>query len=121
VAWCWGYANVLSNSLRHQGFDADILTMYAAGHERGRGSEGRETHEVVTVRSDGKDLVLDPTTNRLFEASIADLVADPVRADGAIPMDARWRERRYELYATSYWYSRIYRWDRRGVRHQVRH
>src|SRR5207248_172661 len=109
-AWCAGYVNVLHELLRHQGYSARWITMVAEDHPRGRGELGEDTHEVLEVElPDGSRRVADPMAGVWFEASLADLLADPSLADVERERDERYSERGYDLYATSFWYSRVRR------------
>ena len=107
-AWCSGAAIVLGTALRREGFEVRWVTMLAEDHPRGRGPQHVDSHEVVQVRlPDGSTCVVDPSSAIRFDAAVEDLLADPRRADTPRREDTRYRERRYDLYATSFWYSRV--------------
>lgn len=106
-AWCAGYAAVLAEALSREGIAARRATLVAHGHPSGRGPLQRETHEVVEAWDGERLSVLDPTTGVVFGHALAELLADPELAVPNRAPDARWRERHYELYATSFLYSRV--------------
>jgi SAM-dependent methyltransferase len=107
-AWCWGYARVLVEAVQREGLSARFITMVAQDHPKGRGAKRRDSHAVVEVElPDGRRVVCDPMAGRMFDASLDELLADPGRADDGSRDDERWRERRYDLYATSEWYRRV--------------
>lgn len=107
-AWCWGYVLVLGEALQREGYDVRWVTMVAEGHPRGRGRSRTDTHEVIEVAFvDGSLRVLDPMTGVVFDASAEDLIRHPERANTDRPRDPRYRERDYDLYATSRWYELV--------------
>ncbi len=107
-AWCWGYVLVLGEALRREGYRVRWVTMVAAGHQRGRGRSMTETHEVIEVESgEASRQVLDPMAGVVFEASAEELVARPELADTERDRDERYRQRGYDLYATSEWYAKV--------------
>jgi SAM-dependent methyltransferase/O-antigen/teichoic acid export membrane protein len=109
-AWCAGYTLVLDALLREEGYRTRWVTMVAENHPRGRGERGEDTHEVLEVTlPEGAICVADPMAGVCFDASIAELAADPARADTAREHDERYRSRGYDLYATAFWYSRLRR------------
>lgn len=109
-AWCSGSAIVLGSALRREGWDVRWITMVAENHPRGRGSQQTESHEVLGVRlADGTCCVVDPSSAIRFDTSIENLLAEPHLADTPREEDARYRERRYDLYSTSFWYRRVIR------------
>lgn len=104
-AWCWGYVLVLGEALRREGFEVRWGTMLSDRHPRAIECGCTESHEVLEVVVDsGARHVLDPTTGVVFPCSLADLLTNPTLADVERVIDGRYRERRYELYATSGWY-----------------
>jgi SAM-dependent methyltransferase len=107
-AWCAGYALALGLGLRREGFRTRFVSMIAEPHPRGRGPSARDTHEVVEVTlPNGARHVCDPMSNVRFAWSLPELLANPSRADSEHEPDDRWRERGYDLYATSFWYERV--------------
>ena len=69
-----------------------------------------DAHDVLEVRfADGSRRILDPMANVWFDHGLADLIADPAKADVPRDTDARYDERGYAAYATSAWYRRIAR------------
>ena len=109
-AWCWGYCLVLGEALRREGFQIRWVTMVAEDHPRGIGPRSTDSHEVVELRDrGGRWRTLDPMANVVFDASVAELVEDPRRADVARTRDERYVERGYDLYATAAWYSLVRR------------
>ena len=109
-AWCWGYALVLGEALRREGFDVRWVTMLSDRHPRAIECGFTESHEVLeVVVEDGVRYVLDPMAGIAFPCSLGQLLADPARADVPREEDARYRERRYALYSTSAWYRDVER------------
>ena len=109
-AWCAGYTLAAGLLLRREGYGVRWATMVAHQHPRGRGTAREDTHEVLEVRSPSGDVkVLDAMANRWFDASLDDLLRDPGLAATDGEGDARWRERGYDLYASSFWYERVVR------------
>ncbi len=109
-AWCWGYVLVLGEALAREGYDFRWVTMVAEDHPHGRGDRRRDSHEVLEVALDGDQrVVCDPMAGVVFDASLAQLLSDPTRADVSRPEDERYRLRDYELYCTSAWYRRVRR------------
>lgn len=109
-AWCWGYVLVLGDTLRREGCGVRWVTMAAERHPHGRGPTAEDTHEVleVTVR-DGSRGVVDPMAGVRFSHSLDELLARPALADIDRSRDGRYRQREYDLYATSFWYERVVR------------
>jgi SAM-dependent methyltransferase len=112
-ALCIGYAAALLKLLRREGFDASLVTMEAEGHPQGHGPRAVDSHQVVALRLDGRDYVLEPTANIVFPYALEELLAQPALADQFSRDDERWVQRRYDLYATSFWYERVVRYARR--------
>jgi len=110
-AWCWGYARVLSHLLQQRGYSAAIASMVASEHERGRGPERLETHEVVVARLERGEVVLDAMTDTVIPHPLADVLADPLLATPKPNPDDRYASGRYHLYDTGYWYSRVRRYS----------
>jgi SAM-dependent methyltransferase len=109
-AWCWGYVLVLGEALRREGYDVRWVTMVAEEHPRGRGRSGTDTHEVIEVAfSDGSRRILDPMAGVAFDHPVDELVRQPLLADTERERDPRYRERDYDLYATSRWYELVTR------------
>jgi transglutaminase superfamily protein len=108
-AWCWGYTIVLGEALRREAIPARWVTMIAADHPRGRGTAREDSHEVLEAQVAGVSMVLDPMADAIFDGSVADLLANPLRAAPPAEPGPRWQERGYEFYATSFWYERVVR------------
>jgi len=108
-ALCWGYVLVLGEALRRENYRPRYVTMVAEEHPRGRGERLEDSHDVLEVPIDRVTVVCDPMANVVFTTSIAELLAEPGRAD--VPRDEteRYRARRYDLYSTSVWYERVRR------------
>jgi Transglutaminase-like superfamily len=107
-AWCWGYAVALGEMLRREGYDVRWISMLAEDHPRGRGERRVDSHEVVEVTvDDGTRRVLDPMAGVRFENSIEELLAQPMAADIERRRDDQYIARDYDLYSTSFWYSRV--------------
>jgi hypothetical protein len=65
---------------------------------------------VVEIEADGRRVVLDAMANVCLPHPLRDLLARPTLADTERSQDERYRERGYELYATSFWYERVARY-----------
>ncbi|MBI4473810.1 MAG: methyltransferase domain-containing protein [Acidobacteria bacterium] len=109
-AFCIGYTIVLGKMLEREGIDVRWVTMMAKDHPRGRGTEQIDSHEVLEVTIDGSMHILDPMANAHFPHSLVDLLEKPGLATGKIDPDARYRERCYNLYATDFWYRRVFKY-----------
>lgn len=112
-AYCIGYSVALGKLLTREGYVVTWITMVASGHERGRGSEREDSHEVIEISLDGVRCVFDPMANTFFPYSIDELLQNPKLADVHANVDSRCQERGYNLYNTSYWYSRVTKISRR--------
>lgn len=108
-AWCAGYAAVLAEALRREGFRARRVTLIAHSHPRGRGPLQRETHEVLEVWDGTRARVIDPMAGVLFAHSLRELLTDPWLAQPDRPPDGRWHDRQYDRYATEFFYRRVVR------------
>jgi SAM-dependent methyltransferase len=106
-AWCGGYAVAVGEMLRREGYDVRWISMLAENHPRGRGDRRVDSHEVVEVAVDGSRRVIDAMSGVFFESSIDDLLTRPDAADIARTRDDRYTLRDYDLYSTSFWYSRV--------------
>ncbi len=114
TGWCLDYAVVLGEALRREGFRVRWVSMLAEGHPRGRGERKIDTHEVIELElSDGSLSVVDPMANVRFPSSLAELLRNPTLADIDRVRDERYQSRGYDLYATSFWYSRVRKVDLR--------
>ena len=113
-AWCWGYAIVLGKLLAREGFRVRWLTMIAHEHPQGRGAERSDSHEVLSVELDGREVLLDPTSNTCLPHGFEAVLARPELARPPERPDDRWRERRYHLYSTDEWYRRVVRYALRS-------
>jgi O-antigen/teichoic acid export membrane protein/SAM-dependent methyltransferase len=109
-ALCIGYVIALGELLRREGMDVSWLTMLAEDHPRGRGPRAEDSHEVVVLRADGAEVLLDPTTNTCIPYSLEAVMRVPSLAAPKTAADSRYRERDYHLYDTAFWYSRIARY-----------
>jgi SAM-dependent methyltransferase len=109
-ALCLGYVLTLGELLERDGGHAvEYVTLLARDHERGRGPARVDSHEVLQLRDrDGALFVLDPMTNRLFPCGVLDLLRKPSLASPRPEPDARYRQRRYDFYDTSYFYERAF-------------
>ena len=112
-AWCWGYAVVLGKVLEREGFSPTWVSMIARDHERGRGEDRTDSHEVLEVEIDGHKVLLDPMSNTLIQHSLAEVLEEPSLAVPKTDADERYRRRRYDLYSTEYWYRRVSKYTRR--------
>jgi hypothetical protein len=109
---CGDYAVALGEALRREGFHLGFVSMLAEGHPGGRGRRMVETHEVLEITlTDGTRHVIDPMANVRFPSSFSRLVNEPSLADIDRVRDERYRSRGYDLYSTSFWYSRVVKAD----------
>lgn len=108
-AWCAGYAAVLGEALRREGYPVRWLTLLVDDHPGGRGRRRRESHEVLEVWCDGQPNVVDPMVGVMFPHQISDLIRQPALATPGVEEDERYVARRYQLYATRFLYERV-RW-----------
>ena len=108
-AWCWGYAVVLGKLLAREGYAVRWVTMIAEDHPRGRGQAREDSHEVLAIEIDGREMIFDPMSNSLIPHTLDELLARPELAAPTAEPDARWRSRGYELYSTAEWYRRVRR------------
>jgi hypothetical protein len=107
-AWCSGYTLTLGEALLREDHGVEWVSMLARGHPRGRGTDGVETHEVLQVTlPDGRVEVHDPMAGVRFAHPLADLLRSPSLAQAEPVLEARYRERGYDLYATEQWYGRV--------------
>jgi len=107
-AFCTGYAIVLGKLLQREGFQVKWVTMLAKNHPRGKGEERVDSHEVIEVKVDSQEIVLDPMTNTCIPNSFGELLKNPTLAREKKDPDERYIERSYRLYDTVFWYSRIH-------------
>jgi SAM-dependent methyltransferase len=119
-AYCWGYAVVLGKALEREKYSVKWVSMKAKNHPRGRGRDREDTHEVLAVDIDGKEVVLDPMANVLFPHALSDLLADPDRAEEMKNPDERYVAGGYHLYASPFWYRRVVKYAvRKDIRRPV--
>ena len=109
-AFCWGYAVVLGKAMEREGYPVKWVSMQAVDHPRGRGRDKIDTHEVLAVEIDGKDIVLDPMAGVFFPHALSDLLQNPTLAGEKENPDERYATRGYHLYASSFWYSRVFKY-----------
>jgi hypothetical protein len=84
--------------------------MVAEQHPLGVGPRRRDSHEVIEVTLPaGQRVVCDPMVGLVFDASLAELLSDPSRADVRRKEDERYEARNYALYSTSAWYRLVQR------------
>ena len=69
-AFCWGYAVVLGKLLQMEGYHVKWLTMLAKDHPKGRGKARIDSHEVVVVDLDGRQVILDAMANTCIPYSL---------------------------------------------------
>ena len=109
-AYCWGYAVVLGKLLQQEGYPVKWLTMLAKNHPKGRGEERIDSHEVVVVELNGRELILDPMANTCISCSVEDIFRRPELAAAKKNPDQRYIEREYHLYDTAAWYGRVFKY-----------
>jgi O-antigen/teichoic acid export membrane protein/SAM-dependent methyltransferase len=109
-ALCIGYVIALGELLKREGMDVSWLTMLAEDHPRGRGPRAEDSHEVVLLKADDAEVILDPTTNARIPHPLEDVLREPALAAARPDADSRYRERDYQLYDTAIWYSRVTRY-----------
>ena len=119
-AFCWGYAVVLGKLLQREGYSVKWLTMLAIDHPKGRGKEQIDSHEVVVVDLNGRQVILDAMANTCIPYSLEQLLEEPELARQKANPDSRYRERHYELYDTKEWYGRIFKYAlRRDINQRI--
>jgi len=109
-AFCWGYAVVLGKLLQQEGYPVKWLTMLAKDHPKGRGKERIDSHEVVLVDLNGRQVILDPMANTCIPCSVEDIFRRPELAVPKKNPDQRYIEREYCLYDTAAWYGRVFKY-----------
>ena len=109
-AYCWGYAVVLGKLLQQEGYHVKWLTMLAKDHPKGRGKERIDSHEVVVVDLNGKQVILDPMANTCIPCSIEDVFCLPELAVPKKNPDQRYIRKEYHLYDTVAWYGRVFKY-----------
>lgn len=117
-AWCEGYMRVMRYACEREGFKTREWTLYCQNHPKGRGVKKIDTHEVLEVFIDGRWILFDPTTNVAYGKSLSEIIAHPEIVDKIIDeaaRDERWRARRYDLYASSWFYKNLCRIERRTL------
>jgi len=108
-AYCWGYAVVLGEILRREGFEVRWLSMLARDHPRGRGPRRIDSHEVIVARCDGAEVILDPMSNTCIPHPFAEVLRRPELALPRPDPDERYAARGYLLYSTDFWYRRVFK------------
>ena len=108
-AYCWGYAVVLGEILRREGFDVRWLSMLARDHPRGRGPERIDSHEAIVAICDGAEVLLDPMSNTCIPHPFAEVLRRPELAPPHPDPDERYAARGYSFYATDFWYRRVFK------------
>ncbi|MBI1951631.1 MAG: methyltransferase domain-containing protein [Acidobacteria bacterium] len=114
TAFCWGYAVVLGEILRREGFDVRWLSMLARDHPRGRGEDRVDSHEVVLARCDGDEVILDPMSNTAIPHPFFQVLRRPGLAVPKSDPDERYVTRGYSLYSTDFWYGRVVKYALRS-------
>ena len=76
-AYCWGYAVVLGKLLQQEGYHVKWLTMLAKDHPKGRGEARIDSHEVVVVDLNGRQVILDAMANTCIPYSLEQLLKEP--------------------------------------------
>jgi SAM-dependent methyltransferase len=109
-AFCMGYTLVLGQLLQREGMRVRWLTMMAKDHPRGRGDEKVDSHEMLLLSVDGKEVILDPTTNVCIPRSLNEVLENPKLAEEKRNPDARYLARGYNLYGTEFWFSRVFKY-----------
>ena len=109
-AFCMGYAIVLGEILRREGYPVRWVTMVAKEHPRGRGPERIETHEALAVTIDGREATMDPMANTIIPYAVSDIIRRPELAVAKEAPNDQYVARGYHLYDTAFWYSRVVRY-----------
>lgn len=109
-AWCLGYTIVLGNLLQNEGFNIKWVTMLAKDHPRGRGAEKIDSHEVLLLKMENNEVILDPMTNTCISVSLSEVLKNPSFAMDKENPDSRYRARNYCWYDTNFWYSRVFKY-----------
>lgn len=110
VAYCWGYVVVLGKLLQREGYRVQWATMLAKDHPRGKGEERVDSHEVLLVEADGKEVILDPMADTCIPYPLQEVLRVPDLAREKKDPDTRYRERGYHLYDTRAWYGRVFKY-----------
>jgi SAM-dependent methyltransferase len=110
---CLTYTVILGRFLQRQGYKVTWVTMIADGHPRGHGARQRDSHEVLAVEMDGREVILDPMANTYHPHSLRDLLCKPDLAVGKAMPDERYVARNFHLYDTAEWYGRVTKYQRR--------
>ena len=82
---------------------------------KGRGENKIDTHELLELKFKGKKWILDPTANTVIPHGINKLLKNPDLATGKIRPDARYKEREYYHYDTSFFYRRVMYYKRKSA------
>ncbi len=109
-AFCWGYVVVLGKLLEREGFSGKWVTMLAKDVPGGRGKEKVDSHEVLIMEIDGKEIILDPMAHTFIPYSLSEVLRHPDLAKDKDNPDARYITRRYSMYDTEFWYSRVFKY-----------
>jgi len=104
-----GMTLVLGEALVREGYNARWVTTIAQDHPAGRGPRLSESHATIEITLPDRSVhVLDPMTNVRFPHSLQRLIEEPTLADEVErERDALYVARSYDLYSTSFWYSRV--------------
>ncbi len=104
-----GMTLVLGEALVREGYNPRWVTTIAQGHPAGHGPRLSESHATIEITlPDRSAHVLDPMTNVRFPYALQCLIEEPTLADEVErERDARYLARSYDLYCTSFWYSRV--------------
>ncbi|MBI5420536.1 MAG: methyltransferase domain-containing protein, partial [Deltaproteobacteria bacterium] len=102
-AYCMGYAIVLGELLRREGYSIKWVTMFAEDHPRGSDPGMTDTHEVLSVDLGGREVTLDPMANTCIPHPVSEIVRNPGLAGKKERPDGRYLGRGYHLYDTKFW------------------
>ena len=104
MPWFWG------ELLRREGYEVKWVTLIAKDHPQGKGPELTDSHEVLLLRLDKQEMILDPMANTCIPHGLQELLKHPELAKPKPSPDSRYKERCYFLYDTAAWYSRVYKY-----------
>lgn len=118
-ALCAGYVWIAMTILHMYGYYVRQITAFVEDMPNGRGDHKSDTHELIHLVLHGKHYLVCPMSNRMLLGSIHEFIRNPKKADenyrGDQRPDARFQERDYENYITSFLFSRLVHYTEGGV------
>ena len=111
-AWCVGYAILTKYFFEKENYPTKWHTLFVKDHPRGYGRNKIETHEVIEARIKNNWILFDPTAGKCLEYNLKTILSNPGLIDEILkkhPKDIRWKEKRYDLYCSSWFYKKIFK------------